>query len=70
MRQLRSQARSKEDDMTKVKTSVFLERLLASPRFKCMECGKKFRTVKAAERASFNGCPGCGGLDVDVDVDA
>ncbi len=56
--------------MTKVKTSVFLERLLASPRFKCMECGKKFRTVKAAERASFNGCPGCGGLDVDVDVDA
>ena len=38
--------------------------------FKCMECGKKFRTVKAAERASFNGCPGCGGLDVDLDVDA
>jgi hypothetical protein len=33
-----------------------------------MECGHKFRTVKAAERASFgpNGCPGCGGSDIDL----
>ena len=36
--------------------------------FKCQECGRKFKTVKAAERASHNGCPGCGGVDIDVDV--
>jgi hypothetical protein len=36
--------------------------------WKCLECGKKFRTVKAAERAANNGCPGCGGVDIDVDV--
>lgn len=34
--------------------------------FKCMECGRKFKTVKAAERAAFgpDGCPGCGGSDI------
>ena len=36
--------------------------------FRCLECGKKFRTVKAAERASHNGCPGCGGVDIDLDT--
>lgn len=35
--------------------------------FKCMECGRKFRTTKAAERAANNGCPGCGGVDIDLD---
>lgn len=35
--------------------------------FACMECGKKFRTVKAAERASSVGCPKCGGCDIDLD---
>jgi hypothetical protein len=32
-----------------------------------MECGKKFYTVGAAERASFgsSGCPGCGGSDIE-----
>lgn len=34
----------------------------------CMECGKTFKTVKAAEKASFNGCPKCGGCDVDFVV--
>ncbi len=35
--------------------------------FACLECGRKFRTVKAAERAAFGdaGCPGCGGSDID-----
>jgi hypothetical protein len=37
--------------------------------FKCQECGKKFKTVKAAERASYHGCPKCGGCDIDVDTD-
>lgn len=34
--------------------------------FQCMECGRKFRTTKAAERASSEGCPGCGGVDIDL----
>ncbi len=36
--------------------------------FKCMECGRKFRTAKAAERAADKGCPGCGGVDIDMDA--
>jgi len=40
----------------------------AGSGFKCMECGKKFATVKAAEKASINGCPKCGGTDIDLDV--
>jgi hypothetical protein len=38
--------------------------------WKCQECGRKFRTVKAAERAAADGCPGCGGVDIDVDVES
>jgi Zn finger protein HypA/HybF involved in hydrogenase expression len=38
--------------------------------FKCQECGRKFRTVKAAEKAADQGCPGCGGSDIDVDTGA
>jgi hypothetical protein len=37
--------------------------------WKCLECGRKFRTANAAERAANNGCPGCGGVDIDLDVD-
>jgi predicted nucleic acid-binding Zn-ribbon protein len=35
--------------------------------FACMECGHKFRTIAAAERAAFgpDGCPRCGGADID-----
>ncbi len=36
----------------------------------CMECGKKFRTTEAAQDASSDGCPECGGVDIDVDVAA
>lgn len=39
-------------------------------QFKCMECGRKFRTVAAAERAADRGCPKCGGVDIDVDTHA
>lgn len=38
--------------------------------FACQECGKKFRTVKAAERAQDKGCTKCGGTDIDLDVPA
>ncbi len=34
--------------------------------FACLECGRKFKTVKAAEKAANDGCPKCGGVDVDV----
>jgi hypothetical protein len=37
--------------------------------FKCQECGKKFKTARAAERASYDGCPKCGGCDIDIDTD-
>lgn len=37
------------------------------PLFACQECGKKFYTVTAAEKASLgpDGCPKCGGSDID-----
>jgi predicted RNA-binding Zn-ribbon protein involved in translation (DUF1610 family) len=35
-------------------------------KFECMECGRKFYTVLSAERASVNGCPKCGGVDIDL----
>ena len=36
--------------------------------YMCQECGRKFRTVRAAERAAFGsrGCPGCGGSVIDL----
>ncbi len=39
------------------------------PIFACMECGKKFRTISAAEKATSQGCPKCGGCDIDLHVD-
>jgi len=38
------------------------------PEFQCMECGKKFYSVNAAERATRNGCPKCNGVDIDIYV--
>ena len=42
-----------------------------NPRFVCLECGYKFKTLKAAERAAFgdSGCPKCGGSDIDMDYE-
>jgi hypothetical protein len=34
--------------------------------FQCQECGRKFYTARSAERAADQGCPGCGGVDIDV----
>lgn len=36
--------------------------------FECLECGYKFKTIKAAEKASYSdkGCPTCGGSDIDL----
>lgn len=38
------------------------------PLFMCQECGKKFYTTASAERATNNGCPKCGGVDIDTYV--
>jgi len=40
------------------------------PMYSCQECGWLFYATAAAERAAFgdDGCPGCGGCDVDVYV--
>jgi predicted transcriptional regulator len=37
--------------------------------FECLECGRRFRSVKAAERALQQGCS-CGGYDIDLVVPA
>lgn len=34
--------------------------------FMCLECDKRFRSVKAAEKAMERGCPKCGGCDIDL----
>jgi len=34
--------------------------------FECMECGRQFATVRAARRAVDQGCPRCGGTDIDL----
>lgn len=34
--------------------------------FECLECGRKFATTAAAEKAANNGCPKCGGVDIDL----
>jgi len=43
-------------------------RVKREAEWRCQECGKKFYSVAAAERASFNGCPKCGGVDIDLNV--
>lgn len=38
------------------------------PEFECLECEKKFYTVASAEKASNDGCPKCGGCDIEIYV--
>ncbi len=33
--------------------------------WQCQECGKRM-TLKQAERATSEGCPKCGGTDIDL----
>lgn len=33
----------------------------------CLECGRRL-TLRAAEKAASDGCPGCGGVDIDIYV--
>jgi DNA-directed RNA polymerase subunit RPC12/RpoP len=34
----------------------------------CLECGRKFRSAEAAERASLLGCPNCNSSDIDLNT--
>lgn len=36
-----------------------------TPMFQCQECDRTFNTVRGAEKARNNGCPKCGGCDID-----
>ena len=36
--------------------------------FMCVECDHKFKNAASAEKASLNGCPNCGGVDIDLDA--
>lgn len=38
-----------------------------APLYQCLECGQKFYSVRAAERAQSEGCS-CGGCDIDLYV--
>lgn len=40
-------------------------------RWRCLECGWRFASARSAQRAAFgdDGCPGCGGVDVDLVTD-
>jgi DNA-directed RNA polymerase subunit RPC12/RpoP len=49
-----------------VKASPVNKRAKRVAQFRCLECGKKYYSVKAAERASYNGCTKCGGVDIDI----
>ena len=35
--------------------------------WQCLECGRRM-TLRAAERASSEGCARCGGVDIDIVV--
>ena len=34
--------------------------------FICLECDRKFYSTRAAQKAAWNGCPGCGGSDIEA----
>ncbi len=40
--------------------------LKREPVFQCMECGRRFRSEREAERAARRGCAKCGSVDVDL----
>jgi Zn finger protein HypA/HybF involved in hydrogenase expression len=41
---------------------------MKNAEFECMECHRKM-TVEEAELALEEGCPGCGGCDIDIALD-
>lgn len=54
-------------DVLKAKDAYIEKNLTGAPApYKCLECGRRFKTATAAERAMSEGCPGCGGSDIDL----
>lgn len=39
---------------------------MSNVKWTCQECGKRFRSVAGARNAADNGCPRCGGVDIDL----
>jgi len=35
-------------------------------QWQCQECGRRFKSTRAAERAAMDGCPTCGSVDIDM----
>lgn len=35
--------------------------------YRCLDCGRKFRTIEAAETAADEGCPKCDSTNIDLD---
>lgn len=51
--------------LAQLKTLNALRRRKAAKSFECMECGRKM-TLRQAENAVYgDGCPKCGGADID-----
>jgi PHP family Zn ribbon phosphoesterase len=52
---------------TVMTTHEVRRRVISLSGVACQECGRKFRTTSAAAAAARNGCPGCGGCDIDLE---
>lgn len=50
----------------KTETTMSTTTKKTGAQWACLECGRGFRTVAAARRAMHDGCPGCGGSDIDL----
>ncbi len=36
--------------------------------WKCLECGRVFYYLRSTEKAASDGCPNCGSVDIDLNV--
>lgn len=59
---------NRTDERDELKAAAIARGPSITWKFACMECGKKFRSTRAAERASSVGCPTCNSVDIDVDI--
>ena len=62
---------TREELLAEVRKAVARKKTRKGTRkadFVCLECGRKFYSTKAAERAASDGCPGCGGVDIGEEI--
>ena len=55
-------------NMARFEAERLMNTRFAQERFECQECGRKFKSIKIAERAQEKGCPQCGSTDVDIET--